>query len=56
MDEDQAINIIAGTFHNSAVVQSNISYTFNPIDKVVGFYERLVEMEREKVALLVKGK
>jgi transcriptional regulator with XRE-family HTH domain len=31
---------------------TNLHCTFNPLDKVVELYERLLESEREKVALL----
>ena len=51
--EEAAFNIIGNTVHNhdnGALV--NYYPTFNPIDKVVELYERLVESEREKVALL----
>jgi len=67
-DEEQAINIIANTFHDSAVAntftesaQANFKCTFNPIDKLVevfeenkNLYERLLQAEREKVGLLEK--
>jgi transcriptional regulator with XRE-family HTH domain len=50
--EDGPINIIANTVNNhdqSASVFNNP--TFNPIDKIVELYERLLQAEREKVAL-----
>lgn len=41
----------AGAFFSS----TNLHCTFNPLDKVVELYERLLDSEKEKVALL-KGK
>ena len=41
----------SGAFFSS----TNLHCTFNPLDKVVELYERLLESEREKVELL-KGK
>ncbi|WP_118974810.1 helix-turn-helix domain-containing protein [Taibaiella koreensis] len=65
-DEENAINIIANTFHDSAVAntftegaQANFHCTFNPLDKLMevleenkNLYERLLASEREKVALM----
>jgi transcriptional regulator with XRE-family HTH domain len=58
-DEEQAVNIIANTFHDSAVAstfnegaQANFSCTFNPLDKVMELFERLLASEREKVELM----
>ncbi|GAB2832500.1 helix-turn-helix domain-containing protein [Ferruginibacter profundus] len=65
-DEEQAVNIIANTFHDSAVAntftqnsQANFNCTFNPIEKWVEavnkneeLYERLLQVEREKNELL----
>jgi len=55
--DEQAVNIISNTFsdnHYAAFCNSNFSYnpTFNPIDKVVELYERLLQVEREKNELL----
>jgi transcriptional regulator with XRE-family HTH domain len=52
-NEDTAINIIATTVNNhdqSALVFYNP--TFNPIEKIVELYERLLKTEQEKNALL----
>src|SRR5690606_5711900 len=45
-DEEQAVNIIANTFHEGAVANNSgyINCTFNPIDK-------LIELHEEKIAL-----
>ncbi|SDC96937.1 helix-turn-helix domain-containing protein [Niabella drilacis] len=67
-DEEQAVNIIANTFHDSAVAntftensQANFHCTFNPIDKWAEeiaenrkLYERLLQAEKEKMELLQK--
>jgi transcriptional regulator with XRE-family HTH domain len=52
-DEEAAINIIGNSYHDNA---SSVNYhcTFNPIDKIVELYEKLVASEKEKVALLEK--
>ncbi|HWJ28321.1 MAG TPA: helix-turn-helix transcriptional regulator [Flavisolibacter sp.] len=52
-NEENAINIIANTVNNhdqSAMVFYNP--TFNPIEKVVELYERLLKSEQEKVVIL----
>ncbi|TWP22888.1 XRE family transcriptional regulator [Apibacter muscae] len=58
-DEEKAINIIANTFHDSAVAntfsdsaQVNFKCTFNPFDKVMELFERLLESEKEKTKLM----
>jgi len=49
--DEVAVNIIANNCHdNSASV--NYYPTFNPIDKVVELFERLLKVEQEKVSLL----
>lgn len=56
-DEEQAVNVISNTFTSndtSTLNAINPNCTFNPIDKVVELYERLVQAEKEKVALLEK--
>ncbi len=54
MSEEATINYF-NTFTNSEnehFFSQNCQYTFNPIDKIVELYERLVKAEQEKVALL----
>lgn len=58
-DEEQAINIIANTFHDSAVAntftessQANFHCTFNPIDKMVELYERMLQQQKEMIEKL----
>ena len=52
-DENTAINIIASTINNhdqSAVIQ--YYPTFNPIDKIMELFERLLASEKEKTDLM----
>jgi len=59
---DEAVfNIMGNTYHNDSSSIKNHNCTFNPLDKLIEvveknekLYERLVETEREKVALLEK--
>ena len=44
LNEGALINIYSGTWQDNA--------TFNPIDKIVELYERLLKAEQEKVAML----
>lgn len=60
-DEDSAINIIANTFHDSAVAntfrdgsQVNFNCSFNPLDKMVELYERMLEQQKEMIEKLEK--
>jgi transcriptional regulator with XRE-family HTH domain len=57
-DEQSAINIISNTFSdfsdNAIASAMNYQCSFNPIDKVVELYERLLQSEREKAELLQK--
>lgn len=54
-NEEFVFNIIGNTFTDSSSNNNNYLCTFNPLDKVVELYERLLQSEREKVELL-KGK
>ncbi|WP_337085489.1 helix-turn-helix transcriptional regulator [Elizabethkingia anophelis] len=54
-NEEQAINIIANTFNEGSIANAtaeNIQCTFNPLDKVMELFERLIASEREKVDLM----
>lgn len=60
-DEEQAVNIIASTFHDSAVAntfnegsQANFHCTFNPLDKMVELYERMLKQQQEMIEKLEK--
>jgi transcriptional regulator with XRE-family HTH domain len=54
-DEEAALNIINNTFNDHAVM-NGILYnpTFNPLDKVVELYERMIKEKDEKIASLEK--
>lgn len=60
-DEENAVNIIANTFHDSAVAntftdgaQANFHCTFNPLDKMVELYERMLQQQKEMIDRLEK--
>jgi len=57
--EENTINIFSNTYHDNSSILG--TYHFNPLDKLMEaldenkkLYERLVQTEREKVALLEK--
>lgn len=59
MSDDQAVNIISSTFHDSAVAntfnegaQANFHCTFNPLDKMVELYERMLQQQKEMIEKL----
>ncbi len=56
LDDEQAINIFSNTFHdfkdNAVASAMNYQCTFNPLDKVMELFERLLTSEREKVELM----
>ncbi|MBS7255077.1 helix-turn-helix domain-containing protein [Flavobacterium branchiicola] len=55
--EEVVLNIINNTFtshDNSTINGINVQPTFNPLDKVVELYERLVQAEKDKVEYLEK--
>lgn len=59
--EEAVFNIMGNTYHNDSSSIKNYNCTFNPLDKLIEIiekneklYERLVESEKEKVALLEK--
>ena len=58
-DEENAVNIISSTFHDSAVAntftessQANFHCTFNPLDKMVELYERMLQQQKEMIEKL----
>ena len=51
IDNDTSVNIFSGTWNDNAVAQ-NYQPTFNPIDKIVELYDKLLKAEQEKVAML----
>ncbi len=53
MTDEAAFNIIGNTFQNdSSAYVYQYKCNFNPIDKVVELYERMLKTEQEKVSLL----
>lgn len=54
-DEETAINIISNTFNDHAIGYAHTyTPTFNPIDKVVELYERMLKEKDEMMARLEK--
>ena len=51
LGEATSINIFSGTWQDNANCQ-NYNPTFNPLEKVVELYERLLKAEQEKVSML----
>ncbi|WP_316753935.1 helix-turn-helix transcriptional regulator [Pedobacter gandavensis] len=54
-NEESILSIISNTFtsnDNSTINAINIQCSFNPLDKVVELYERLLKSEQEKIELL----
>ena len=55
--DETVLNIISNTFtsnDSSTINAINLQPNFNPLDKVVELYERLVEAEKQKVEYLEK--
>tara|TARA_E500000318_G_scaffold106099_1_gene113712 strand:+ start:1627 stop:2013 length:387 start_codon:yes stop_codon:yes gene_type:complete len=52
--EDAIFNYFSNFYDNSTGQVYNSNCTFNPLDKVVELYERLVQAEKDKVAYLEK--
>ena len=58
LDNEQAINITNSTFHdfkeNAMASALNYQCSFNPIDKMVELYERLLQQQKEMIERLEK--
>lgn len=53
--EEAVLNIIGNTLNDGSVINGNAyNCNFNPLDKVVELYERLLLAEKEKVEYLEK--
>ncbi|WP_427871510.1 helix-turn-helix domain-containing protein [Flavobacterium sp. MMS24-S5] len=54
--DEAVLNVIGNTYTNNDIVNAGLNYncTFNPLDKVVELYERLVQAEKDKVEYLEK--
>ncbi|HBL77388.1 MAG: transcriptional regulator [Bacteroidetes bacterium GWF2_42_66] len=57
-DDEQAINIINNTFQdfkdNAMASALNYQCSFNPIDKMVELYERMIQQQKEMIERLEK--
>jgi len=53
--EEAAVNIIGSTFNHSGLFNYSCTLNFNPLDKVIELYERMLQLERDKIELLKKG-
>lgn len=54
-DEEQAVNIISNTFTSqdtSTMHAINIQPSFNPLDKMVELYERMLQQQQEMIEKL----
>ncbi|WP_184553978.1 helix-turn-helix domain-containing protein [Chryseobacterium sediminis] len=54
-DEEQAVNIISNTFTSndtSTLNAINVQPTFNPLDKMVELYERMLVQQKEMIEKL----
>lgn len=53
ISNESSVNIFSGTWNDHAWASGSLyNPTFNPIDKIVELYEKLLEAEKEKVTLL----
>ncbi|TDW50064.1 DNA-binding XRE family transcriptional regulator [Flavobacterium sp. 270] len=53
--DEAVLNIIGNTLHDGSFINGNAyNCNFNPLDKVVELYERLVQAEKDKVEYLEK--
>lgn len=50
-NEESIFQIISNTYHDNS---SSVQYNFNPIDKIVELYERLVQAEKDRADALEK--
>jgi transcriptional regulator with XRE-family HTH domain len=52
-DEDATFNIMANTYHDNS---ASVHYSFNPVDKIIELYERMLKEKDELIAKLTEGK
>jgi len=53
INNDSLINIFSGTWNDNAFASGSINNpTFNPIDKIIELYDKLLQSEKEKVEML----
>ncbi len=56
-DEEKAVNIISNTFNDEASAYNlNYKCTFNPLDKMVELYERMIKEKDEQIEELKRTK
>jgi transcriptional regulator with XRE-family HTH domain len=51
-DEEQAVNIISNTFNERSfenAFANNCTFNFNPLDKMVELYERMLQQQKEMI-------
>ena len=54
-DEEAAVNVISNTFGDHGIgFQRNDNCSFNPLDKMVELYERMLQQQREMIEKLEK--
>lgn len=49
-DEEQAVNVIANTFNERSLenaIASNCTFDFNPVEKMIELYERVLQQQKE---------
>jgi transcriptional regulator with XRE-family HTH domain len=51
-NEDSAINFIASTFNNSGLFNYNCTLSFNPVEKIIELYERMLKDKTEMIEKL----
>jgi transcriptional regulator with XRE-family HTH domain len=51
-DEEAAINVIGNSYHDHSTSNVNYNCTFNPIDKMVELYERMLKDKNEMIEKL----
>jgi len=52
-DEDATFNIMANTYHDNS---ASVHYSFNPIDKIIELYERMLKEKDELIEKLASEK
>jgi transcriptional regulator with XRE-family HTH domain len=52
-DEDATFNIMANTYHDNS---ASVHYSFNPVDKIIELYERMLKEKDELIAKLAGDK
>jgi len=56
-DEEQAVNVIANTFNERSfenAFANNCTFNFNPIEKMIELYERMLAQQKEMIEKLEK--